>query len=170
MNVRTQEEIKKVFDKAVVDSKNGEPGRPLCFRGMSLPDADFSGRDLRQADFRNARLHFANFRGAKLKYANFESANLYGADFTDADMHRVNLKDANTSHTVMKPKDLFGVTVTLECKSFQDMELDPGMWWGWMMYMLLMKPPSDEARDRVIMAMGVERWDVLRKQYAVRQV
>lgn len=162
MNARTQEEIKKV-----VAQSNGA-GRPLCFRGLALPEGDFSGMDLRSADFRNARLHFAKFCGAGLKYANFESANLCSADFTNADLHRANFKDADLSYSIMKPRDALGLTITLECKSFEGMEVEPGYWYGWLMYALLMKAPSEEARDSLIATMGVERWNVLRRQYAVR--
>ena len=163
MNVRTAEEIQKVVKQA-----NG--GGRLAFRGMNLPDANFEGMELRSADFRNARLPFANFRNANLKYANFESASLHGADFTGANCHRVNFKDADTSGTKMFASDLFGATVTLQCESFQNMELDEGWWWGWLFYALLMKAPSEEAKDRLIQAMGPERYMVLRQQYARREI
>lgn len=163
MNTKTEEEIKKV-----ITSANGS-GR-LSFRGMNLPDANFAGMELRSADFRNARMPFANFRGANLKFATFESASLHGADFTDANLHRVSFKDADTSCCKMRAKDLYGVTVTLQCTSFQGMELDEGWWYGWLFYGLLMKPPSQEAEERLIMALGPERYMVLRQQYARREM
>jgi len=163
MNTRTAEEISKVIEKG-----NGS-GR-LSFRGMTLPDADFSGMELRSADFRGARLPFANFRSANLKYATFESASLHGADFTDANLHRASFKDADLSGTKMFAKDLYGVTITLQCTSFLGMEMDEGWWYGWLYYGLLMKPPSVEAEEKLILALGPERYMVLRKQYAGREV
>lgn len=143
--------------------QNGEGKK--SFRGMKLSGAVFDNLDLRGADFRNASVPFASFKNTNLKYANFEGSNCCGADFTDSNLHRANFKDANTSNAKWYAKDLYGVTLTLECRSFQGLELDSGWWWGWIMYALLMKPPSDDARDRLIVAMGPERYRVLREQY-----
>jgi len=163
MNTRTEQEIAKVVEKANGSGK-------LSFRGLTLPDANFEGMELRSADFRNARMPFANFRNANLKFATFESASLHGADFTNANLHRANFKDADTSGTKMLARDLFGVTITLQCTSFQDMQLDEGWWYGFLFYGLLMKPPSKEAEERLIAALGPERYMVLRRQYANRSM
>jgi hypothetical protein len=140
------------------------------FKRLMLPGADFHGRDLKHADFRGASVISANFRDCDLKFANFEGANLYGSDFTGANLHRANLKDANTSCTVMHVKDLYGVTITLECKSFQGMKLYPGWWFGWIFYALLMEAPSEEWEAKLITFLGPERYSVLRSQYARRQL
>lgn len=158
MNSQTTEAIQKVI---TTGAKN--------FRGLKLPDADFTGMDLKNADFRGCSLKLAKFNNANLTYANFESANCYGADFTDAILHRTNFKDANLSSVIFKPKDAFGITVTLECKSFQDMKITRNWWAGWLFYGLIMEVPDKDARDRLIQAMGVDYWEVLRTQYATRQ-
>ena len=139
------------------------------FKGMKFTNADFTGMDLKNADFRGCSLPYAKFVNADLTYAKFEGANLYHADFTDAVLHRTDFKEANLSCTIMRCKEMFGITITLECKSFQDMEASPGWWAGFIFYGLLMKPPSDEARDRLIQAMGLEYWETLRRQYASRR-
>jgi hypothetical protein len=144
--------------------------KPYRFRGLKLPNVDFTDLDLSYADFRNASVPYGKFVRTKLRFANFESANLYGCDFTDADCHRINFKDAILSDTIMEAKDLFGATITLECRSFQGMQLSPGWWWGWVFYPLLMKPPSKDAEEKLITAMGVERYSVLREQYARRRM
>lgn len=158
MNVQTAEQIKKVVD---IGGKN--------FKGLKLPEAVFEGRDLKNADFRGCTLTDANFKGCNLTYANFEGANCIGADFTDAICHRTNFKDANLSSSKMHCKDMFGCTFTLVCKSFQDVDVAPGWWAGWLYYGLLMKSPSPEHKEKLIQAMGIERWEVLRSQYANRQ-
>jgi uncharacterized protein YjbI with pentapeptide repeats len=159
MNITTQEQIAKVV---LSESK--------VFRGMKLPDGDFTNLDLRNADFRGCSLPCAIFKGCNLTYATFENANLYGADFTDAVCHRVSFKDANLSNTKMFCKDMYGCTFTMECKSFQGMQISQGWWAGWLYYGLLMVPPSDEHRDKLIQAIGIERWEVLRNQYATRRM
>lgn len=158
MSNGTQEQIKAILAK---DSK--------VFRGLKLPGGDFSGLDLEGADFRGASLVGAKFNEANLKFAHFENANCVGSDFTDAVMHRASLKDTNMSRTKFLPKDAFGLTVTLECKSFQDMEISEGWWGGWLMYGLVMKPPTEEHRARLIQAIGLAQWEILRSQYANRR-
>ena len=164
MNQKSQDVIKKVMSES-----NGS-GRPLVFRGMSIPEGDFSDLDLRQADFRGARIPFGKFHRTNLKYANFEAALLHGGQFIDCNCHRMSLKEADMSGMIFRPSDALGLTITLECNSFRDMEVDSGYWYGFIFYALLMKPPSEEERDRLIAFMGVERWDVLRRDYAVRQM
>lgn len=150
--------------EAVADvMKNGEGKK--SFRGMKLSGANFDNLDLRGADFRNASVPFASFKNTNLKYANFEGANCCGADFTDANLHRANFKDANISNANWHAKDLYGVTLTMECRSFQGLDMSSGWWWGWIMYALLMKAPSQEDKEKVIVAMGAERYRVLREQY-----
>lgn len=138
------------------------------FRGMKLGSADFSGMDLRNADFRNCSLPYAKFVGSDLRYSTFEGSNCYGVDWTGANLHRVNFKDCNLSYSKMLANDLFGITLTLECKSFEGIQLDPGWWYGFLFYGLLMQPPTEEARDKLIELLGVERYKILRQQYARR--
>ena len=138
------------------------------FRYLKIINGDFTGADLENADFRGATLTYAKFNKCNLKYASFEAANCYGADFTDANCYRTNFKDANLAYAIMHAKDFYGATFTLECKSFEGVDILPGWWYGWIFYALLMKPPSSEARDRLIQALGVERFELLKSQYARR--
>jgi len=144
--------------------------RPYRFRGLKLSNFDFNGMDLHNADFRNASVPYANFSKANLRFANFENANCYGANFDQADCHRINFKDATLSDTIMTASDLFGATITLECRSFQGMQLSPGWWYGWLFYGLLAKPPSKDAEEKLIACLGVERYSVLRDQYSRRRL
>jgi hypothetical protein len=141
-----------------------------CFRGMKLQGYDFSGKNLQGADFRQASVPWCKFRNCNLRYANFEHANCFGADFDEADLHRANFKNADTSEAIMTASDMFGITITLECSSFKGLVLKPGWWYGFAFYLLLMKPPSKEAEDKLIQFMGVERYTVLRQQYAHRRI
>ena len=143
----------------------------LKFRNLKLSQIDFSGKNLQGADFRGASVPYCNFTGCNLRFANFENANCYGTKFNDADCHRANFKDAQLSDsTVGMASDLYGVTFTLECKSFQGIQISPGWWYGWLFYGLLMKPPTKEAEDSLIQMMGIERYSVLRDQYARRRL
>lgn len=159
MTIQTQSQIEAV-EKA---------GTKNC-RNLKLPGADFTGKNLKNWDFRGASLPSAKFVNTDLTYANFEGATLTGSDLTGAVCHRTNFKDAKLSYCILNVKDFFACTITLECNSFQGIETTPGWWAGWLMYGLLMKPPSPDHRDRLIQAMGVDYWEVLRKQYNIRQM
>ena len=156
----TQEVVRRIM----------EGPRPYKFRNLKLSNSVFDDLDLHGADFRQASVPFSTFKRANLKFANFESANLYACDFTDADMHRVNLKDAILSDSIMEASDLFGATVTLDCRSFQGMKVSPGWYWGWAFYLLVMQPLNKEVEEKVIQLLGPERYLVLRDQYARRRM
>ena len=140
------------------------------FRSLKLQGYDFSGKNLQGADFRQASVPWCRFNNCNLRYANFEHANCYGANFDEADLHRANFKNADLSEAIMTASDMFGITITLECSSFKGLVLKPGWWYGFLMYALLMKPPSKEAEDKLIQCMGVERYTLLREQYVRRRL
>lgn len=140
------------------------------FRTMKLQGYDFTGKNLQGADFRQASVPYAKFNNCNLRYANFEHANCFGANFDEADLHRANFKNADLSEAIMTASDMFGVTITLECSSFKGLVLKSGWYYGFAYYLLLMKPPSKEVEDGLIKWMGVERYTVLREQYARRRL
>lgn len=118
---------------------------------------DFSGQQLARADFRGASLTEANFKGSDLSFANFEGANCWGADFTDANLHRANFKDAILANAQFRAADLFGITITLSCDTFDTLHVER-FWWAWIFVGTMMKGPDDVAADRLIALMGKERY------------
>lgn len=145
------------------------------FRAMKLMGADFSNKDLKNYDFRGASLIEADFTGSDLTYANLDGANCYATKFDRTILHRTNFANANLSEaSMMDVQDCYGVTITLECKSFQGLKLSPGWWWGWIFYALLMSPqatPSfipEKMKDELRALMGADRFEVLRRSYSIR--
>lgn len=141
------------------------------FRGLKMYGADFSGLDLEKADFRSASVPYANFSGTNCRFVNFEGANLTLTKWDEADLHRANMKDAILCDADMtKVKDFFGITLTMDCKTWKGLKLSPGFWWGFLFYGLLMEPPSTDARDRLTAAMGPEIYTTLKNLYANRRM
>jgi hypothetical protein len=141
------------------------------FRGMKLHGADFSGMDLEKADFRSSACHYANFSNTNCRYANFEGAGLMFTKWQGADCHRMNCKDASLCDADMSGvKDFFGITLTMECRSWMGLKVDPGFWYGFLFYGLLMAPPTEEAKEKLMLFFGEERYNVLKNLYASRQV
>ena len=141
------------------------------FRNLVLNGADFSGMDLEKADFRGARCPYANFTNTNCRFTNFEGTNLMFTQWKGSDLHRANLKDAVLCDADMRGvKDFFGVTMTMECRSWKGLKVDSGFWHGFLFYGLLMDPPTPEDKDKLTTFFGADRYKVLRDLYAVRQV
>jgi hypothetical protein len=147
-----------------------QTGNRKAFEGQKLPGADFTGKCLKSYSFRGASVVQGKFVGADLTYTNFENANLYGADFTDARCYYTSFKEANLAYSKMLARDMMGCTFTMSCKSFEGIITKPGWWYGWLFYALMMQPPTEEAKDKLIELMGVDRYRLLREQYATRGV
>jgi hypothetical protein len=94
---------------------------------------------------------FSHWSGSNLHRANFKDASLCDADFRGV-------------------KDFLGATFTMECRSWKGMKVDPGMWYGFLFYGLLMEPPTPEDKDKLTLFFGEEKFAVLRNLYATRQM
>lgn len=141
------------------------------FRGLKLHGADFSGLDLEKADFRSASCPYSNFENTNCEMLNAEGANFSFTKWKGSNLHRANLKDANIQDADFRGvKDFMGVTLTMDCRTWQHVKLDPGFWYGFIFYALLMDPPSDEARDKLITFFGPEHYLTLKNLYANRRM
>lgn len=145
-------------------------GRGKDFRGLHLHGVDFTGMNLERADFRSARCAYANFSKTNCKEANFEGAHIEFTTWHGANCRRMNLKDAAMQDADMSQvTDFFGVTVTMECRSWIHLKLPPGFWYGYLFYGLLMEPPDNDAKERLQVFFGAERFKTLRDLYCTRQ-
>lgn len=141
------------------------------FRALKLYEADFSGLDLEKADFRGASCPYANFENCNCKMMNAEGANFTLTKWSGANLHRANFKDATLCDADWRGvKDLFGITLSMDCKTWKGLKLDPGYWYGFLFYGLLMEPPTEEAKDKLTAFFGPERYNTLRDLYAVRRM
>ena len=147
-------------------NKNGQK-----FRGLKFPGTDFSGMDLSKADFRSASCPYANFEKANCSMINAEGANFTMTKWKGANLRRANLKDAQLCDADMRGvTDFFGVTMTMDCRTWKGLQLDPGFWYGFLFYGLLMKPPTEEAREKLEIFFGAEKYKTLHDLYATRQM
>ena len=141
------------------------------FRGLKFPGADFSGMDLSRADFRSASCPYANFENTNCKMINAEGANFTMTKWRGSNLHRANLRDANLQDADMRGvKDFFGITLTMDCKTWKGLKLDPGFWYGFLFYGLVMEPPTKEDKERLELCLGPEHYKVLHNLYATRQM
>lgn len=145
--------------------------RSKSFRGLTLHGADFSDMVLERADFRGARIHYGKFKNCNLRMANFEGAGLTFTEWSGSDLHRVNLKDADLCDADMRGvKDFLGATITMECRTWKNVKLDRGFWYGWIYYALLMEPPTPEEGENLRLFMGEEVYTTLKNLYTRRVI
>ena len=141
------------------------------FRGLSLHGVVFEDMNLERADFRSARLPYAVFKNCNCRSANFEGANLSFTKWGGSNLHRANMKDCIMQDADMTGiTDFFGLTVTMSCRSWMGLQLDPGFWYGFLFYGLLMKPPTEEAKEKLMAFFGEQRFQTLRDLYCTRQM
>lgn len=136
-------------------------------------DHDFSGKDLTHADFRGATLVNCNFDSADLSYANFEGSNCYRSSFRQTKLYRTSFKDATMAETKMDPRDMFGLTLSVSCDTFDRMEL--GSIWvaAWLFLPTLGTLPEGVKEDiqAVLKKMlGEERLKAMERIFANRQI
>lgn len=106
----------------------------------------FKGLKLQYADFRNASLIGADFTDCDLRYANFTGANCFGANFTNAILYMANMAHCTLESSIFKPKDAYGITITLRCETYASMEIDATWLKVWLFVPAIMKLP--EIKDK----------------------
>lgn len=134
-------------------------------------DKDFSGEDLTHADFRGSTLVNCNFDNADLSYATFEGANCYRSSFRQTKCYHTNFKDAVLAETKLDPRDMFGMTISVSCDTFDKMELGK-MWlaaWLYLPMLAAIPPENKKAIEEVLVGMlGAERVKTLERTFAQR--
>jgi len=136
---------------------------------------DFRGMKLQNADFRGATLVGCLFDDADCKYANFESANCWGASFVGTNMHRANIANACFENVDFRPRDCFGLTLTLHCKTFNNWKVDHDMMKLWFFMPVKWQLPEVKGRpgfwvEKIIGILGPERVEKLKMIFDVRQI
>lgn len=140
---------------------------------VNLPGFDFSNQNLSGANFTDAVLVGCNFNNSDLSYANFERANLVKATFQQSRLYHTNFKDAKMGFAVMEPRDVFGCTFTLDCKTFEDMFLSSNGVIILLYFMLLAKIPEgtrEKLSKLIIDEVGQAKFDTLGRAFAHRRL
>jgi len=132
---------------------------------------DFSYQDLSHADLSNSKFAQCNFDYADLSEANCSHSNFAGSSFKGSICYRTNFANAKLGATIFEPRDCYGMTVTLECGSFQNMHVSPLWWYAWLILLSLMLPvtePGDDLKSKLIAMIGAERYVKLRSMFSRR--
>ncbi len=139
------------------------------FANQKMYDRNFKGQDLTHADFRGCTLVGCNFDNADLSYATLEGANCYKSTFRQTRLYHANLKDAVLAETIMDPRDLFGVSVSITCDTFDRMQLGERWIAAWL-YMLTLCQMVDGFRQKIVELIGPKRVEALDRAFKERQL
>jgi hypothetical protein len=149
------------------------------YRGQDLSrkkfyGIDFSSQDLSKLKMRQSLFHRCNFDDADMTEVDAEGSEFFGSTFRDTVMYRFNGKDAKLALTVFEPKDCFGMTLTMQCKTFDKMKVSPMWWYVWLCFASLMLPGTvkdqEELQNRLIQCIGPERYVRLKTLLAKREI
>lgn len=132
---------------------------------------DFSKQDLRGARMRQSLFHNCNFDEADLTEADCSGSDFQGSSFDQTNCYRTNFKDAVLAGTKFNPRDCFGMTLTLQCRTFQGTRVGALWFYAWLLFATMMHPYGGETDmvDRVKIAIGPERWAKLRAMFGKRE-
>jgi uncharacterized protein YjbI with pentapeptide repeats len=155
-----------------METKKDYRGRDLS--RQKFYGVDYSGQDLSRMRMRQSLFHRCNFDNADMTETDCEGSEFFGSTFRDTVMYRTNCRDAKLAATVFEPKDCFGITLTMQCKTFDKMKVSPMWWYTFLMFGSLMLPGSvadqEELQNRLIQAIGTERYVKLRTLLAKREI
>lgn len=154
--------------KKPAPSKEGK-----VFINQRFYDQDFSDRDLTHADFRGCKLVNCNFDGANCSYANFESANCYGSSFKRTNLYHANFKDAVLAEADFDPRDLFGITVSMTCDTFDKLKMTKlhVAFWVFNLLLLDIEPEMKEQLKTLLISwVGEERLKGMVRAYGDRAI
>jgi uncharacterized protein YjbI with pentapeptide repeats len=137
------------------------------YRGVDLSKkkiytTDFSGCDLSRLKLKHSLFMNCNFDRSDMSETDCEGSEFFGSTFRDTICYRTNFKDAKLAGTLFHPKDAFGMTITLTCKTFEDMKVSKLWWYMWLMFGTLLRPEcllgEQDLRDKLIVCIGAEKY------------
>ena len=136
-------------------------------------DKDFSNQDLTHADFRGCTLVGCNFDSSDLSYATFEGANCYRSTFRQSKLYHTNFKDAVMAKTFMDPRDMFGMTISVSCDTFDKIKLGK-IWLAAWLYLPMLADLPPETKEKIQSVLedliGAERVKGLERHFSQRQI
>ena len=142
--------------------------------GQRFEGRDFSGQDLSKKDMRGSIFTGCNFDNTNLTDANCEGSDFSSATFRKALMTRANFGKCKLANSVFEPDDCYGITLTMDCMTFQGMHIGQLWWYGWLVLMASAEPKATPVqgslKGSLIAVIGADRYIKLRELFKRRQV
>ena len=135
---------------------------------------NFAGKDLSHKKMRSSFFYRCNFDNSDMSHTDAEGSEFVGCSFVDTTCYFTNFKDAKLAGNIFKPKDAYGMTLTMSCKTFEGMETKQLWWFAMLVFATMMVPerePSNEDLNAKLIAMiGADRYIKLRSMFSKREI
>lgn len=147
---------------------------PENFSGIRVKEQDYHGRDFRGKNLSGSEFLRCNFDGADLTEVNCSNSSFVGSTFRDTICYRTNFMDANLGATIFEPKDCYGMTISLTCRTFTNMHIGQLWWFAWLIFATQMKPADgpvkEDIRSLLIGMIGAARYTKLKALFQGRDL
>jgi hypothetical protein len=146
---------------------------PQVLSNKKFYNQNFRGADFNKRDMRRSTFMYCTFDGADMSEADCTGSEFYGSSFRETNCRATNFKDANLHATLFEPSDCYGMTLTFNCSTFQDVKISR-VWWDAFLFCLcgLMIPAKDgegfDPRSAIINAIGREHFIALAEKFKQR--
>jgi len=151
--------------------RNGKQEK--VFQNRKFYDKDFSSQDLTHADFRGCTLVSCSFDNSDLSYASFDGANCYRSTFRQSKLYHTDFRNAVLAETLMDPRDMFGMTISVSCDTFDKIKLGK-IWLAAWLYLPMLADLPVETRNKIEDVLndliGPERVKGLERHFSQRQI
>ena len=145
--------------------------------GKKLFKVDFSYQDLTRVRIRRSTCYQCNFDFANMTEVDAEGTEFFGSTFRDTVCYRTNFKDAKLAATEFAPRDCMGMTMTMQCKTFDQMKVSPMWWLGWLFLATMMIPvqsavekEKEDLAGKLLAVFGAERYARLHALFSKRNI
>lgn len=140
--------------------------------GLKFEGHDFSGQNLTKANMKGSIFRSCNFDRTDMTEADCEGSDFSGSSFRKSLLTYANFRKAKLAATIFEPDDCYGITLTFDCKTFENMNVGQIWWYSWLTITASMlpvnKPVPGDLRGGLIALIGARRYLKIRDRFQRR--
>lgn len=142
--------------------------------GVKFEGHDFSTQNLAKANMKGSIFRSCIFDRADMTEADCEGSDFSGSTFRKTLLTYANFRKAKMAATVFEPDDCYGITLTFDCKTFENVHIGQMWWYSWLTLTAAMlpagKPVPGDLRAGLIALIGATRYLKLRDMFQRRNL
>ncbi len=141
---------------------------------VKVTGRSFKGIDLKKRVLRNSVFENCDFDDVDMSEADCTGSSFINCTFRNTLMYRTNFKDVGFGSSIFEPKDAYGITITMECKTFQNMQVSHWWFFAFLMFATQMRPVreigKEDLRNTLISCIGAIRYNKLCALFSRRDI
>jgi hypothetical protein len=166
------DEIQLEVIRQVDYSASDTPLPKLSYRHFA--ECNFSGRDMAGKKMDHSLFIRCCFDRSNMSNAEAEWSSFDYSSFKETKLSYTSFKESSLTGTIFEPSDAYGMTLTLQCKTFQGIRISQLWFLCWLLFGSMMtaaKYPVDEPwNDKLIALIGAERYVKLKALFCRREL